>query len=254
MLKWKFRRTSLIVFASKTRNYLYRQINEGPLFKVQNSLQESRKTRVPSIVSKFQKRDGNFAEHAERAMRCESGSSQSSYIKFYASGVSVRPVARASDRHHRARRPRFCAASSPIVFYLAASMAALIVPDVRRSGKRLMCFAHFRDILSVTAELPNSRIPPARRSSRRSPQHFSIVASAFLAPRSISPLSFAPRQLFRPFFFTEFRGADIPSLLELYSRALTLYELSGNPLIPRRSLVAGPKFSIPAYRARRLIR
>lgn len=184
-------------------------------------------------------------------MRCESGKSHS-YIKFYASGVSVRPVARASDRHHRARRPRFCAAFSPIVFYPAASMAALIVPDVRRSGKRLMCFAHFRDILSVTAELHPSL---ARRSSRRSPQHFSIVASAFLAPvapRSISSsLSFAPRQLFRPFFFTEFHGADIPSLLELYSRALTLYELSSNPLIPRRSLSGRAKVQHPppAYRA-----
>lgn len=136
-----FRRTSLIFFASKTRNYLYRQyqINEGPFFKVQNSLQESRKTRVPSIVSKFQKRDGNFAKLAERAIRCESGSSQSSYIKFYASGVSVRPVARASDRHHRARRPRFCAASSPIVFYLAASMAALIVRKKIRKTTDVFC-------------------------------------------------------------------------------------------------------------------
>jgi len=142
-------------------------------------------------------------------------------------------------------RARFCAASRPIVFYLATSIATLIGPDVRRFGKRLMCFAHFRDILSVTAELHS---PPA-------PFVASFAAALFNSgvrlprscrhPRSISPLSFAPRQLFRPFFFTEFRDADIPSLLELYSRALTLYELSSNPLIPRHSFATGPKFSTP---------
>lgn len=154
------------------------------------------------------------------------------------------------DRHRRARRLRFCATSMPIVFYLAASMAALNGTDVRRSGKRLMCFAHFRDILSVTAELH----PPCR-SSRRSPQHFSIVASAFLVSLGRSRCSPSRHDNF--FGRSSSRNsaaADIPSFLEFYSRALTLYELSGNPLIPRRSSAARPKFSIPACRARRLTR
>lgn len=83
-------------------------------------------------------------------------------------------------------RARFCAASTPIVFYLAVSIAkAFIGPDVRRSEKRLICFAHFRDILSVTAE-------SSLRSSRRSPQHFSIVAS------TIRPLASPLRPRFYP--------------------------------------------------------
>lgn len=129
----------------------------------------------PSIVSKFQKRDGNFAELAERAMR------EREKPEFVYKILRIRHVRSPRERlaSSSAAAARFCAASKPIVFYLAASMAALIGSDVRRSGKRLMCFAHFRDILSVTAELHPP--PPLRHSSRRSPQHFSIVASAFLA-------------------------------------------------------------------------
>lgn len=117
--------------------------------------------------------------------RCESGKSQSSYIKFYASGVSVRrgnPCER--SRSSSAGRPRDFAPRPSRLFSISPlQWRALIGSDVRRSGKRLMCFAHFRNILSVTAEL--HPLPPPLpypcRSSRRSPQHFSIVASAFLA-------------------------------------------------------------------------
>lgn len=103
----------------------------------------------PSIVSKFQKRDGNFAELAERAMR------EREKPEFVYKILRIRHVRSPRERlaSSSAAAARFCAASKPIVFYLAASMAALIGSDVRRSGKRLMCFAHFRDILSVTAEL-----------------------------------------------------------------------------------------------------
>lgn len=72
----------------------------------------------------------------------------------------------------------------------------------------------------------DSRIAP---TSRRSPQHFSIVASAFLSLFFSLFLASAPslgasqrvRQLFRP-FFTEFRGANIPSFLEPHSLAPAL--------------------------------
>lgn len=80
-------------------------------------------------------------------------------------------------------------------------------------------------------------------------------------PRSLSPLPVDLAALLRA--VTTFsavllhgipRRTDIPSLLELYSRLLTLYELSGNPLIPRRSSAAKVQHIPPPCRARQLTR
>lgn len=77
-------------FVNKTRSWLHRrfQINEELSFKVRNSAGIQKKLGNHQLYQNF--KSTTVTSQSLLKGRRESGKSQSSYIKFYASGMSVR--------------------------------------------------------------------------------------------------------------------------------------------------------------------